>query len=71
MLRRPPTAITLSNEDILKFEESRKKRLAEKRAQAASQSSQSGSKSTETQGAAQKSGNQTATDRIMGAGGGR
>jgi Anaphase-promoting complex APC subunit CDC26 len=71
MLRRPPTAITLSNEDILKFDESRKRKLAEKRAQAASQSSQDATKSVESQGGAEKSGNQTATDRIMGPGGGR
>lgn len=71
MLRRPPTAITLSSEDILKFEESRKKKLAQKRSEAASESSQDVAKSVETQGGAEKSGNQTATDRIMGPGGGR
>jgi hypothetical protein len=69
MLRRPPTAITLSNEDIAKFEEARKLKQLQKRLEATAENSQEGHKNPEAQDGAEKPRNRNATDRIMGTGG--
>lgn len=67
MLRRPPTAIGLNNEDLLKFEE---KRLAKKEAQAVlASSNQQRGKATEAQHGAEQAKPRAVQDRIMGGSG--
>jgi hypothetical protein len=70
MLRRTPTSITLTQDDITRYEEARKKRLlAQQQAEASSGVFMSG-KGTE-QGTVTAQGGRSKEDRIMGAGGGR
>jgi Anaphase-promoting complex APC subunit CDC26 len=67
MLRRQPTAITLTNEDILKFEEDRKRKLAQRNMENAFDGSKSRS---HVEKPLEKPRQKTANDRILGSGSG-
>jgi len=78
MLRRPPTAITLTTEDLIKYDETRAQQLAQQRAQAAAaenaqnmHASQQKQVATSTSASAEKAQARKAADRIMGSGSGR
>jgi hypothetical protein len=64
MLRRQPTAITLTSEDVLKFEEDRQRRLAQNNSENAFDRQQA-SNVTEKH-ATEEPRQKTANDRIMG-----
>lgn len=64
MLRRQPTAITLTNEDILKYEEDRRRETAEQNTENRLYVTNNGTKPAAQEKPQQK----TAGDRIMGSG---
>jgi hypothetical protein len=70
MLRRPPTAITLTQEDVARYDEMREQRLQAQRQQQIAQSDvftdNAASSSRNNNGAAEKQKPRTAEQRIMG-----
>jgi hypothetical protein len=73
MLRRPPTAITLTTEDLIKYDETRAQQIALQRAQAAAaaENTRPAKQMASGNSSAEKPVRKTATDRIMGSGSGR
>lgn len=65
MLRRPPTAITLTHEDIAAYEQSRQKKLEQQRSSAGNNKSNAGEQRPQEQAKPSR----TQSDRIMGTGG--
>ena len=66
MLRRPPTAIVLTTEDIIRYEEARQQKLAQAR-EASVESAKPAAKSKRAKDADDKA-QRSASERIMGAG---
>jgi hypothetical protein len=67
MLRRPPTAIILTSEDIIRYEEARQRKLARVAEEAMVESSKTDPKTKRTKTAEGKA-QRSASDRIMGSG---
>jgi hypothetical protein len=70
MLRRSPTSITLTQDDITRYEESRQKRLLAQQQAELSSGGLKSSKGSDQSTAIARSG-RSKEDRIMGTGGGR
>jgi hypothetical protein len=70
MLRRPPTAIILTSEDIIRYEEARQQKLAQiaqRVREMSAETAKPAAKSKRTNTASEKA-QRSASDRIMGAG---
>jgi hypothetical protein len=65
MLRRPPTAIVLTSEDIIRYEEARQQKLAQKARDASVESSKPAPKSKRAKEPDDKA-QRSASERIMG-----
>lgn len=73
MLRRPPTAITLTTEDLIKYDETRAQHLAQQRARAAAvvENARATSQQQQNKSPVSKKGipaKRRAADRVMGSG---
>jgi hypothetical protein len=65
MLRRPPTAIILTSEDIIRYEEARQQKLAQKAREESVESAKPATKSKRAKDTDEKA-QRSASDRIMG-----